>query len=247
MEIFKKSTVPILVLAIIGLLIYLSTGELTQRETGLLSILLTILSIIATLIVSYIYSESNYSKALEEVKETYQSNLKTYALNAAEKVNNLSEQLTRLSMYLQEELDHSDYESENEVIRSREERIESSIHIINTLKSVNDTTLNDWKGVIKEELEEQLEEREEREEELMDMVERIQSLEERWEDQKDNLVFRHETADLIPELEKLRKELRLIVSGVTGTRVKSRKPRKQLRRTIEKNFPDCGASITYTQ
>ena len=149
---FQNIVITACVIAIITILFYLSTGDLTIRETGLLSTLLTVLSIIATLIVAHIYSQSTYRKALEEVKDTYQSNIKTYALNAAEKVNNLSNQLSSLSAYLQEDLDQTEFESVNETLRSREERIESSIQIINMLRSVNDTTLSDWKGVIGDEL-----------------------------------------------------------------------------------------------
>ena len=131
---FQNIVITACVIAIITILFYLSTGDLTIRETGLLSTLLTVLSIIATLIVAHIYSQSTYRKALEEVKDTYQSNIKTYALNAAEKVNNLSNQLSSLSAYLQEDLDQTEFESVNETLRSREERIESSIQIINMLR-----------------------------------------------------------------------------------------------------------------
>jgi hypothetical protein len=40
----------------------------------------------------------------------------------------------------------------DEALQAREERIESAIHLIRTLKSVNDTSLSDWEGVIGDEL-----------------------------------------------------------------------------------------------
>jgi len=245
---FQNIVITACVIAIITILFYLSTGDLTIRETGLLSTLLTVLSIIATLIVAHIYSQSTYRKALEEVKDTYQSNIKTYALNAAEKVNNLSNQLSSLSAYLQEDLDQTEFESVNETLRSREERIESSIQIINMLRSVNDTTLSDWKGVIGDELEEQREEREEREEEIRELIDRIASLEDRWYSDTETRVLRHEASQImLPEIDNLRKKVRRLVSGVTGTPVRFKKPRKRIRREIEIECPSCKEKICYKQ
>ena len=113
--------------------------------------LLTILSFVVSYLISNYFAEISYKKAIDEVQEQHLANLRTYALNAAEKVGNLSNELTRLSLYLQQELD---YDEENLEMANHAlyERITSTIHLINTLKSVNDTSLSDWRGVIGEEL-----------------------------------------------------------------------------------------------
>ena len=99
-----------------------------------------------------------------------------YALKASEKVNNLSNELNKLAAYLEQELSYVDYENPKEALSAREERIESAIHLIRTLKSVNDTSLSDWEGVIGDELEEQREEQIEKEEQLKELMERFEFL-----------------------------------------------------------------------
>src|SRR5437867_1365888 len=135
--------------------IYLiARAELTSRESAMLGILVTILSVLASWLVTHFYSSSQYESAIVEVRDEYRNNLRTYALKAAEKVNNLSNELNKLSIYLEEELNYTDYRSSDEELLAKEERIESAIHLIRTLKSVNDTALSDWEGVIGEELDE---------------------------------------------------------------------------------------------
>jgi len=107
-KIFLTTVIILFIAGVLGVLLYLSTGELTTRETGLLSTILTILSVIAAWVVSHLYSSSGHAKAIEEVKGAHQENLQTYALKAAEKVTNLSDQLNKLSIYLQEELENTD-------------------------------------------------------------------------------------------------------------------------------------------
>ncbi len=108
----------------------LGNGNLTPTESALLSVVLTGLSILASWVVTEIYSQSQMKEAIEEVQEQHRSSLKTYALKAAEKVTNLSNELSRLSTYLQQELDCNDYRTPEEELHSKEERIESAIHII---------------------------------------------------------------------------------------------------------------------
>ncbi len=116
------------------------------------------------------YSASQHKAAIEEVQEVHRTNLRTYALKAAEKVTNLSNELSRLSTYLQQELDYTDYRNTEEKLQAKEERLESAIHLLSTLKSVNDTSLSDWQGVIGDELAVQREETKEREQELRAML-----------------------------------------------------------------------------
>ena len=79
-----------------------------------------------------------------------------FALKAAEKVDNLSQELDRLTAYLQQELTDAaggaPQAATPEALRLKDARIESAIHIIGTLKSVNDRSLSDWQGVIGDEL-----------------------------------------------------------------------------------------------
>jgi len=45
------------------------------------------------------------------VQERSQANLRTYALKASEKVNNLSSELNKLAVYLEDELNYTEYNS----------------------------------------------------------------------------------------------------------------------------------------
>ncbi len=110
----------IILLFIIGVLLcifFISSGNLSSRESSLIGVILTILSILATWIVTHFYSESQHKKAIEEVQEFHRTNLQTYAMKAAEKCSNLSDELSRLSVYIYNELDRSDIENVNELLR----------------------------------------------------------------------------------------------------------------------------------
>jgi hypothetical protein len=107
----------------------------TPNEALLLSLFLTLLSILGSWIVSRYYSESSFNKSL-----------RIFALKAAEKVTNLSNELDRLSAFVQQELKDNEYESPAEALLAKSIRFEGVIHIINTLKSVNDRSLSDWQG-----------------------------------------------------------------------------------------------------
>lgn len=195
-------------------LILISGTNLSGRESALLGMLLAGLSVLASWIMTHLYSESQYKRTLEEVQEQHRTNLRMYALKAAEKVNNLSNELNRLSIYLEQELNYQEYPTSEEALQAKEGRIESSIHIIRTLKSVNDTSLSDWEGVIGDELDQQREERAEKEEELRSVIERVESV---IEDQhKDVLGTRKDTEALWAELSVLKRELRSAVFNLGG-------------------------------
>src|SRR5437868_228161 len=104
-------------------------SQLTNREAALLGLLLAILSVLASWIITHMYSESQSANLIKDVQEQHRANLKTYALKAAEKVNNLSNELNKLSLYLDEELSYTDYPNAEAELSSKEERIESAIHI----------------------------------------------------------------------------------------------------------------------
>lgn len=247
----RQQTVLIAGLAvlILAFLVRLSLGDLSNNETTLLGLLLFLVSVAATWIVGHAYSESAHRGAIAEVREEHKANLRTYGLNALEKVTNLSSQLSRLAAYLQDGLDSSEFDSEGELLRAREERLETAIHELGTLKSVNDTTLSDWKGVIGEELEEQREEREEREEEVRELIERVQQMEEHWVAlSQARIPADSATAGLRSEVEDVRKELRRLLSSVGGPPVKkaSKRTRRKIR-DVEQECPKCGASLSYEQ
>src|SRR5271157_3136362 len=81
-------------------LIVIVTATLSSRESLLLSLVLTIVSMLGSWLASRFYAETSFNE-----------NLRTFALKAAEKVDNLSKELDRLAVYLQQELDDDDYKN----------------------------------------------------------------------------------------------------------------------------------------
>lgn len=231
----------------IGLCIYfISTGNLSEKEIALLSILLTTLSVLATWIITHIYSQSQHRKAIQEVQESHRSNLRTYALKAAEKVDNLSNQLGQLAAYLEGSLEESDDERLNEALQSKQERIESAIQIINMLKSVNDTALSDWEGVIGDELDERRELQAEREEELRGVIERLDSVSE--SQVYSQRYTQDSTQALSGEIDSLRKDLRSIALSLGLSPIRRIKSAERMsRRVVESHCPECGEAIEYKQ
>ncbi len=229
------------ILGILGVLIYLSVGELSNTETGLLSTILTMLSVIAAWVVSHLYAASAHEKAIEEVKSAHQENLQTYALKAAEKVNNLSDQLNKLAVYIKEEIENSDYDTVEETLRAREERLHSAIHMIAMLKSVNDTSLSDWQGVIGDELNEQREERQERETEFREIAARLETL---WESKSIDKTLGNEFSR---QLGDIKSDVSHLMLEMTGSSIKIAKPRKKNRRLVESSCASCDGDISYTQ
>lgn len=232
----------LLIFILIGYLLF--SSDITNKEAGLISLLLTILSVIVSYIVSHHFAESGYKKAIEEVKQQHQENLKVYALNAAEKVGNLSSELTKLSIYIQNEIDYEDDDDKDnleEINLSLEERLRSTIHIVNTLKSINDTSLSDWRGVIGEELQEQKEEQLEREQLLIDLIERVESLQ--------NINTKNSnTNSSNKEIKELNNKINLIFNSISGSnlpRIKSSK--KPIKEDISNECPECKNTIVYKQ
>ncbi|WP_331346791.1 hypothetical protein [Cellvibrio sp. UBA7661] len=242
MEKLEKNLPLLLVVGVIVCISIISFGTLSNKESALLSLLLTILSVIVSWLVSKRYSDSQHAKAILEVKEMHSENLRTYALKAAEKVNNLSLQLNRLSTYLEMELQNVDYEKDSEALSAKEERLESAIHMIAMLKSVNDTSLSDWQGVIGDEIEEQREEQEEREEELRSLVGRLERL---WLDNKKDTGV--STEELNQKINSLRKEIKIAVSNISGTPLSTTRPKKIVKRNVEAKCTNCKHINEYVQ
>lgn len=233
----------LLVIGVLAILLILSFSTLTTRETGLMSTILTFLSILATWIVSFLYSESIHKSSIQEAKEAHQENLRTYALKAAEKVTNLSDQLSQLSDFLEEELNSSDFETIQELVNSRDQRIVSAIQMLGMLKSVNDTTLSDWQGVIGEELEEKREEKEELQEYVLELTDRLERVLER---ENSTAILSHEN-NREEQLVLLREDLTKLISDITGRRPVPKIARKSIRRDVSLECLNCGEKIEYRQ
>lgn len=230
---------------VIACIYLISQGKMTDREAAMLGILVTILSVLASWIITEMYGTAQYKEAIQEVREEHRNNLRTYALKAAEKVNNLSNELSKLSIYLEQELDDTDYRSTEEELLAKEERIASAIHLIRTLKSVNDTGLSDWEGVIGEELDQRREEQEEKEEALKDLVERVESL---IEDQRQDFAgSMKDTSRVRQEVENLKRELRFATFHLSEATIPRRIRRKEPKQEVETDCPGCGAHIAYRQ
>jgi uncharacterized membrane protein (DUF485 family) len=233
------------VAGIVACVYLMSAGELTGRESTMLGILVTILSILASWIITHMYAASQYESAIKEVREEHRSNLRMYALKAAEKVNNLSNELNKLSIYLEEELNYTDYHTAEEELLAKEERIESAIHLTRTLKSVNDTALSDWEGVIGDELDQRREEKEEKEEQLKALIERVEAM---MEDQRQGFVGTQRDAQSARhELERLKRQMRIAMFQLGDTTIPKRVRKKNPKQEITGRCPSCGGEIQYRQ
>lgn len=233
----------LLVIGVLTVLLILSFSTLTTRETGLMSTILTLFSILATWIVSFLYSESIHKSSITEAKEAHQENLRTYALKASEKVINLSDQISQLSDFLEEELSSSEFETIQELVNSREQRIVSAIQMLGMLKSVNDTSLSDWQGVIGEELEEKREEKEELQEYVLELTDRLERVLER-ESSQPILNSEHKTED---QLVLLREDLAKLISDITGRRPVPKIARRSIRKDVSLKCPNCEERLEYRQ
>ena len=229
-----------------GYSIYLfSATTLSSKESTLLGILLTICSTLASWLVTHIYAASQTESAIEDIQERSQANLRTYALKASEKVNNLSNELNKLALYLEQELNYNEYENPKDAVSAREERIESAIHLIRTLKSVNDTSLSDWEGVIGEELEEQREEQMEKEEQLKGLIERFEMLAAH---QRQELMGSQENAEsLRAEVQSLKGDLRSALAQMSGSSLQIKSLRKTKKTEVEAKCPCCSAPLKFQQ
>jgi hypothetical protein len=239
---FRQFIIAILAIGILGCLIYISRAQLDNQSAALVSIILTLLSIVASYIASQYFAEKGHKEALEEVKAQHVDNLKTYAINAAEKVDNLSKELHRLTNFLEDELE-KEYDDVLQGFRSRTEKIDSAIHIVETLKSVNDTSLSDWRGVIPEELEEKDEEQLERETELKELIDRVEDL------TLMNAKAKKEGETIVTDrIDELRQQLIDVSRRIDGVRIRPKKASNiPLQESVSTPCPNCKKEITYRQ
>jgi hypothetical protein len=213
-------------------LIIIANADLTDREALLVSVVLTFVSMLGSWVASRFYAEASFNE-----------NLRTFALKAAEKVDNLSNELDRLAAYLQQALEEKVYPSPHDEFVARELKIEGAIHIINTLKSVNDTSLSDWQGVIGKELDERREEQEERHDEIRELVERVEALSasQALESSENATAI---TGTIRNEINAIRSDLRLLTGQVGGVPI--RRP-KIARTPVELPCPRCSTVLRYDQ
>lgn len=242
----EKSGKLVLISTLIGVgfiaavLFLISLADLSGRETTLLGTVLTLLSIGIGWGISHYYASQDKKAAIEEIREFEQRNLRTYALKAAEKVTNLSKELNRLSAYLEEELQYTGYRNAEEELFAKEERIESAIHMLGSLRSINDTSLSDWQGVIGQELEEQRETEKEQAAALLDLRERLSALERAPVENSAGLkVVENE------EIDEIKRQLRSLSADISGAAFRT-KPRPSFQH-VESICPACSTSLNYGQ
>lgn len=227
---------------VVGYILWnIGKADLTPRESTLLGIMLTIFSSLGGWLVTHIYANRDKMAEIQAVEEKNRANLRMYALKAAEKVNNLSNELERLSIYLQTELESSDYQTESEELHGKEERIESAIHLLRTLKSVNDTSLSDWQGVIGDELEEQKQRYEDQKEELSELVSRLEPL------LQARLPNQAQDSISAEEFRLLRSELRTGLLKLGAPISISKPDRASEKSTVELDCPICSEKLKFRQ
>jgi predicted RNA-binding Zn-ribbon protein involved in translation (DUF1610 family) len=224
---------------------YFSKGDLTTNEQVLFSIFTTIASFLLSWLISHFYYEQSHKETIEDIKSANQSNLKIYATKAAEKVRNLSSQLTSLATYLNEELNSEEYETTEENLRAKEERIYSTIHIINTLKSINDGSLSDWSGIIPEEIEE-IEEAEREKIENMRVLLSDYSKVKSLPDFSTYNTLEEESGEQSLHIDQLGKKIDLLLGSITGVTPKPIKI-SNAKEHVERKCPNCGELLTYKQ
>lgn len=157
----KPHAIPIVVIVglsagIVASLVIAANRDLTASESLLLAILLSAASMMVSWLVTHLYSQANLDETIEQATATHTENVRNYARKAAEKVLNLSNELERLTAALNSALEDGDelpgYKDSSVLYQ---ERISAAIHSLETLRSMNDTFLSDWRGVIGEEIDRQ--------------------------------------------------------------------------------------------
>lgn len=136
---------------IVAILVIAGLSELSSREYLFLSILLTVLAIAASWLGTSLGSRASSEQMKQSLRDEYSENLRTYALKAAEKVQNLSSEIERIIEHVQEPLSNG----EPGDIRLAQQKLKTIALMLETIKSVNNTALSDWRGIIKDELEKQ--------------------------------------------------------------------------------------------
>lgn len=208
---------------------FMGGGESTVRENVLLSLLITFASAMVSWVITHEYAKISEQRSLEKLDQTHKENLQTFGRKAAEKVFNLSNELNRLARYLEESL-QDELSSQDPAVemRIRDERLVGAIHLVATLRSVNDTSLSDWEGVIGEVIDRRRAADEAREQDLKQLVERIELVSEQ-----------SERGDALSrDVKDLKSEIRSLATQISGY------PIVQRRRSVTAPCPICGTEKT---
>jgi hypothetical protein len=236
------STLLTFILFVVGLLglvfcfNYVTSSNLTPQDNILVSILLTICSSTVSLIITHIYASYENKRKISDIKSDYSKNLQIYARKASEKVDNLSNELTKLSLYLKDELENEEDSLEHDVF-VKKERMQSAIQIIGTLKSINDKSLSDWQGVIPEELIERDEDQRETTEELIEAISKLKAIQ----------APRTKTdITLVNDITSLQRKLDYLIFSKTGSFSLNTR-QKMLKTKVASICPNCKERINYKQ
>lgn len=222
----------------LGLTLNVATKpDLTSNESLLLGILVSMFSILISWIVTHLYSQLSLKEVTEAVKRNHAENLNTYAEKAAEKVFNLSNEFDRLKEnlgnILEDTEDDENIETLNLVLR---ERILLTIHLVETLRAMNDTFLSDWKGVLGDKLQKQ-QSLEIQIEEISKELEHQKNLKEVRESQVVSFEEIQQIQQHIDQIEHgLEQKLNALPFRIRSISPKNRKPKKQ---DVEIPCPNC--------
>jgi hypothetical protein len=222
-------------IGIVVCLAVITFRQATPTESLLISLFLTVLSMLASWFASRYYSELSFAESL-----------RLFALKASEKVDNLSNELTRLSLFLQDQdnMVQEEQTPEHQIL-AWEIKNDAAIHIINTLKSINDRSLSDWQGVIGDELNAQRQQRVEQEEEISALIERVESLY-----STQSATMRQEGSDartLRLEIESIKGDLRRLTTQMTGVPFQRHRSPLPPLLPIRCPCPECSAVLQYQQ
>lgn len=200
----------------------LSAGQLSSNESLLLSVLLTIFSTGAGWLISHTLYQDSRGSQIQQIREEYERNIEVYAVKASEKVINLSNQIGRVVDYLND--DEEDNSADQ--LQQLKHRHKAVIHMLGTLKSINDTSLSDWEGVIGERLEDKRKIDQRRDHEINSLIAELKHKSNDTTEEKDPASFN----EILRELRRLSsKEASLPPSRKGGFR--------------ELRCPDCGSFV----
>lgn len=123
-------------------------ASLTNSEAHMLSMLVSFFSILVSWLATHAYSQFSNASTAADAREAYNEKMQTFGRKAAEKVFNLSNEIDRLAAMLRAALDDAEENTSKSAFVVLREKLVSTLHVLDTLKSVNDTSLSDWRGVI---------------------------------------------------------------------------------------------------
>lgn len=125
-------------------------------------------------------------------------------------------------------------------------RMEAAIHMLGTLKSINEGSLSDWQAVIADEISQQKEKQEEKEETLREVIEMMKALPVSSPTPEKPEGAQNNDEILAKEIDSIRSEIRLLATQVSGVAIKANAPAPQ-KIKIESRCPQCEKALSYRQ